>query len=144
MEPIKKIRLLESLLLEKDFFDTDDSDTADKQDNKQTSGDDLNLDLDDATTNEAADIDHQEVLKLKILWANLLYFYRLTRKLYVINDRFEPVYEKFEDLFRVFRDFIINYEYFQPKERQQFITNFRKAFIETIKDLKVTIQRIGG
>jgi tRNA C32,U32 (ribose-2'-O)-methylase TrmJ len=141
--------LLEELyytLLEKDFFDTEDDQPTDKgeeQKGTQSGGDEGGLDFENVEQQaEAVDVSRQDVLKLKILWANLIYLYKLSRQLALSDDRFEPVYEDFQKLYKYFRDFVINFESFEPDKRKKFIEAFRKAFIETINEFKEKLDQL--
>jgi len=132
------------MFLEKDFFDTSD-DTNETSEKESKTGDSEEGGLDFESTEEQAenvDVSRQDILKLKILWANLIYLYKLSRKLALSDDRFEVVYENFQDLYKYFRDFIINFESFEPEKRKRFIEAFRKAFIETINEFKEKLDQL--
>jgi len=120
---------MEKFIQEKDFFDVGTDEP--NQDNQSN-------DLQDEA------IKTSDILKLKILWSHLVYLYRVVRKLSVLNDAFEENFEEFQELFRVFRDFVINYEDYNDQTRKAFIDTFRKGFIDAIKHLKQTIISLGG
>jgi len=126
---------MERFIFEKDFFDLDTDNQANNEMDAKT---------DIETSAEENVITTSDILKLKILWSHLVYLYRVTRKLAILNDSFETNFEEFQDLFRVFRDFVINYEDYSEQSRKEFIDIFRKSFIEAIKHLKQTILSIGG
>jgi len=128
-----------SYLLEKDFFDVDDSDQ--NQDQSDNNDNDQSLDFgdNDNQNGELSDVPLSETLQMRTLWAYLLYTYKLTRKLSNINDAFDPVYEKMKDLFQLFRDFVTNYEDIAPESRKKFLIGFRREFISTLKELKQKI-----
>ena len=113
-------------LLEKDFFDVNDD--KEQEENIEQG--------------EPSEIQVSEALQLRTLWSYLLYSYRLTRQLSYINDAFEPIYSTFKSLFRIFKDFVINYEEFTPDKRKEFLTEFRRVFIQTLKKLSTTLDSI--
>ena len=133
--------LLEHILaiLEKDFFDVDDSAENEKQqsdaDNKETAtSSNLSFNENDE------EFEPSETLQLKFIWANLIYLHRIARQLASIDEKYDIIYEKLNTLYRIFTDFITHYESFEPEKRERFIKLFRLAFIETIQELKQSLK----
>jgi len=122
------------ILHEKDFFDF-----GEEENNKESNQNETQENQQD----ESLDQNKKHLtLQIKIIWGHLLYLYKVTRHLATYHDSFERVFDKFHDLFRIFRDFILNYESFTEEERLQFVKLFRQAFLKTIQDLMQELKKL--
>ena len=115
------MKKLKEFLHEKDFFDINDDNAIEDQSH--------------ALEEKEDSTDIHLKLQLKLLWSNTLYLYRLTRKLYMIDDKFESSFNRFNTIKKIFRDFILNMEDFSQEQKEKFVKLMRQALIESIRKL---------